>query len=59
MLTGEVQAELLLHLDEHLGQVRALGDVLDTRVAHQAQQVQDQVRTFAEPVVRLFTTYVQ
>jgi hypothetical protein len=53
MSTCEVETELLLHLHQHLWQVRALGDVLDPRVAHETQQVQDQVRRLAEPIVRL------
>mmetsp|Transcript_14830 Transcript_14830/g.32735 ORF Transcript_14830/g.32735 Transcript_14830/m.32735 type:complete len:227 (-) Transcript_14830:779-1459(-) len=53
LLVCQVQSELLLHLQQHLAELRALRYVLYACIPHQAQQVQNQIRRLAEPVVGL------
>jgi hypothetical protein len=52
-LTSEIQTKLFLDLEQHLGQFRALRDVLDARVAHKTQQIQHKIGRFSQPIIGL------
>lgn len=87
LLVGEVEAKLFFHFHQNLGQVGALGDVLDaceestgqivencerrgetdvgrqaisiTSIAHQTEQIENQVRRFSQPVVGLEENWIK
>lgn len=54
-LVGELQSELLLHLQDALLWVSA--DGTDARVSHEREQVKNQIRGLSQDVVRLRAVY--